>query len=219
MDGIDTDKFVIFQQDDLHIESFPLMKEIRRQGKLCDVTLKVSWWTTGCKTRIFFHLWVIEWVTACGRGGGKHLVHTLTLHENECVIFVTGKHDKITRFFVRDCKLLCMTFHTYRCVHRTRYVIFVLMEVHTRYGQSHGTHHIIWPIFFPFHCFFFFFSGGRSVVLRTSHRFSRNNSILLCDVHAWHGRKSCERDYHERNRSTVSALLLLIWTFLFLWIC
>lgn len=42
MDGIDTDKFVIFQQDDLHIESFPLMKEIRRQGKLCDVTLKVS---------------------------------------------------------------------------------------------------------------------------------------------------------------------------------
>lgn len=48
MDGIDTDKFVIFQQDDLHIESFPLMKEIRRQGKLCDVTLKVStttWWS------------------------------------------------------------------------------------------------------------------------------------------------------------------------------
>lgn len=40
-DGIDSDKFVIFQQDDLHIESFPLMKEIRRQGKLCDVTLKV----------------------------------------------------------------------------------------------------------------------------------------------------------------------------------
>lgn len=43
MDGIDSDKFVIFQQDDLHVESFPLMKEIRRQGKLCDVTLKVSW--------------------------------------------------------------------------------------------------------------------------------------------------------------------------------
>lgn len=42
MDGIDSDKFVIFQQDDLHVESFPLMKEIRRQGKLCDVTLKVS---------------------------------------------------------------------------------------------------------------------------------------------------------------------------------
>lgn len=41
-DGIESEKFVIFQQDDLHIESFPLMKEIRRQGKLCDVTLKVS---------------------------------------------------------------------------------------------------------------------------------------------------------------------------------
>lgn len=39
--GIDTDKYVIFKQDDLHSESFPLMKEIRRQGKLCDVTLKV----------------------------------------------------------------------------------------------------------------------------------------------------------------------------------
>lgn len=41
-DGIESDKFVIFQQDDLHSESFPLMKEIRRQGKLCDVTLKVK---------------------------------------------------------------------------------------------------------------------------------------------------------------------------------
>lgn len=42
MDGIDSEKFVTFQQTDLHVESFPLMKEIRRQGKLCDVTLKVS---------------------------------------------------------------------------------------------------------------------------------------------------------------------------------
>lgn len=41
-DGIDDDKYVIFKQNDLHLESFPLMKEIRRQGKLCDVTLKVS---------------------------------------------------------------------------------------------------------------------------------------------------------------------------------
>lgn len=40
-DGIDSDKVVIFKQDDLHSESFPLMKEIRRQGKLCDVTIKV----------------------------------------------------------------------------------------------------------------------------------------------------------------------------------
>lgn len=41
-DGIESDKIVIFKQDDLHSESFPLMKEIRRQGKLCDVTIKVT---------------------------------------------------------------------------------------------------------------------------------------------------------------------------------
>lgn len=41
-DGIEDDKYVIFKQDDLHLESFPIMKEIRRQGKLCDVTLKVG---------------------------------------------------------------------------------------------------------------------------------------------------------------------------------
>lgn len=41
-DGIDDEKYVIFKQDDLHLDSFPIMKEIRRQGKLCDVTLKVS---------------------------------------------------------------------------------------------------------------------------------------------------------------------------------
>lgn len=40
--GVDDDKYVIFKQDDLFSESFPLMKEIRRQGKLCDVTLKVN---------------------------------------------------------------------------------------------------------------------------------------------------------------------------------
>lgn len=39
--GTDDDKYVLFKQDDLFAESFPLMKEIRRQGKLCDVTLKV----------------------------------------------------------------------------------------------------------------------------------------------------------------------------------
>lgn len=39
--GADDDRYVIFKQDDLFSESFPLMKEIRRQGKLCDVTLKV----------------------------------------------------------------------------------------------------------------------------------------------------------------------------------
>lgn len=40
-DGIDDDKYVIFKQEDSHLDSFPIMKEIRRQGKLCDVTLKV----------------------------------------------------------------------------------------------------------------------------------------------------------------------------------
>lgn len=32
---------VIFQQHDLFSQGFPIMEEIRRQGKLCDVTLKV----------------------------------------------------------------------------------------------------------------------------------------------------------------------------------
>lgn len=41
MAGIDDGKYVIYKQDDLFSESFPVMKEIRRQGKLCDVTLKV----------------------------------------------------------------------------------------------------------------------------------------------------------------------------------
>lgn len=42
LDCAESDKYVIFKQDDLHSESFPIMKEIRRQGKLCDVTLKVN---------------------------------------------------------------------------------------------------------------------------------------------------------------------------------
>lgn len=33
---------VIFQQNDLFSQGFPIMEEIRRQGKLCDVTLKVA---------------------------------------------------------------------------------------------------------------------------------------------------------------------------------
>jgi hypothetical protein len=32
---------VTFQQSDLFSMGFPIMEEIRRQGKLCDVTLKV----------------------------------------------------------------------------------------------------------------------------------------------------------------------------------
>ncbi|KAI9579963.1 kelch-like protein 18 [Glossina fuscipes] len=38
----DEQKFVIYKYDDLFSESFPLMKEIRRLGKLTDVTLKVE---------------------------------------------------------------------------------------------------------------------------------------------------------------------------------
>lgn len=38
----ENDECVIFQQNDLFSQGFPLMEEIRRQGKLCDVTLKVS---------------------------------------------------------------------------------------------------------------------------------------------------------------------------------
>lgn len=38
----DESSYELFKQDTLFAESFPLMKEIRRQGKLCDVTLKVS---------------------------------------------------------------------------------------------------------------------------------------------------------------------------------
>ncbi|XP_055852727.1 kelch-like protein 18 [Episyrphus balteatus] len=40
--GKDDEKFAIFKHDGLLSESLPLMREIRRQGKLCDVTLKVE---------------------------------------------------------------------------------------------------------------------------------------------------------------------------------
>ena len=33
---------VVFQQADLCSNAFPLMEEIRKQGKLCDVTIKVD---------------------------------------------------------------------------------------------------------------------------------------------------------------------------------
>uniref|UniRef100_A0A1L8DM91 Kelch-like protein diablo n=1 Tax=Nyssomyia neivai TaxID=330878 RepID=A0A1L8DM91_9DIPT len=36
------ERYVLYKQEDLFSESFPLMREIRRQGKLCDVTLKVE---------------------------------------------------------------------------------------------------------------------------------------------------------------------------------
>lgn len=38
----EAEECVIFQQLDLFSCGFPIMEEIRRQGKLCDVTLKVS---------------------------------------------------------------------------------------------------------------------------------------------------------------------------------
>ncbi|XP_043268337.1 kelch-like protein 18 isoform X2 [Venturia canescens] len=38
----ENDKQFVFQQDDLFSQGFPLFEEIRRQGKLCDVTLKVD---------------------------------------------------------------------------------------------------------------------------------------------------------------------------------
>lgn len=56
----DDDKYVIFKQDDLFAESFPVMKEIRRQGKLCDVTLKVKMFLVFC-------------FAVCGPNVGHHL--------------------------------------------------------------------------------------------------------------------------------------------------
>lgn len=37
----DTNDCVMFQQTELFPAAFPVMEEIRRQGKLCDVVLKV----------------------------------------------------------------------------------------------------------------------------------------------------------------------------------
>lgn len=44
MDSIESgdEDYHIFKQDDLFSEALPIMKEIRRQGKLCDVKLNVS---------------------------------------------------------------------------------------------------------------------------------------------------------------------------------
>lgn len=36
------DESLVFQQEDLFPSAFPIMADIRRQGKLCDVVLKVS---------------------------------------------------------------------------------------------------------------------------------------------------------------------------------
>lgn len=38
----EAEECVIFQQLDLFSTGFPVMEEIRRNGKLCDVTLKAS---------------------------------------------------------------------------------------------------------------------------------------------------------------------------------
>lgn len=39
---VETDDFTIFNQDDLPMGGFQVMEDIRRKGKLCDVTLKVG---------------------------------------------------------------------------------------------------------------------------------------------------------------------------------
>ncbi|KAG0720951.1 Kelch-like protein 18 [Chionoecetes opilio] len=39
---VETDDFTIFAQDDLPVGGFQVMEDIRRKGKLCDVTLKVE---------------------------------------------------------------------------------------------------------------------------------------------------------------------------------
>lgn len=39
---VETDDFTIFNQDDLPVGGFQVMEDIRRKGKLCDVTLKVG---------------------------------------------------------------------------------------------------------------------------------------------------------------------------------
>lgn len=39
---METDDFTIFNQDDLPMGGFQVMEDIRRKGKLCDVTLKVG---------------------------------------------------------------------------------------------------------------------------------------------------------------------------------
>lgn len=46
MDGPESlsidDGYVLFRQEDLFSDNLPVMREIRRQGKLCDVTIKVE---------------------------------------------------------------------------------------------------------------------------------------------------------------------------------
>ena len=37
----DNEKQIVYQQNDLFSQGYPVFEEIRRQGKLCDVTLKV----------------------------------------------------------------------------------------------------------------------------------------------------------------------------------
>lgn len=43
MESDDEERIVYQQQNDLFAHGFSIMEEIRRQGKLCDVTLKVGW--------------------------------------------------------------------------------------------------------------------------------------------------------------------------------
>lgn len=160
------------------------------------------WWKRfdGRENCVMSHLrWVLTaslWLIDCvWRGRAVSIWYTgtqFTSHENECVIFVTAKHDKSQRFFVCDFKLLCINFHACHCVHPTlcnsRFGNGVCKKAVIFWYSSHDLakfSHLLCLVFISFSL------GGRSIILRTSHCFGRNHSVLLCDVHAWHGRKSC----------------------------
>jgi len=56
---INNEESIIFEQSDLFSVCFPIMEEIRRQGKLCDVTLEVRSISKCCtfpKTLIIMNL-------------------------------------------------------------------------------------------------------------------------------------------------------------------
>ena len=41
LDNVDHEDFVIYSQEEFTLEAFQIMEELRHDGKLCDVTLKV----------------------------------------------------------------------------------------------------------------------------------------------------------------------------------
>lgn len=67
---INNEESIIFEQSDLFSVGFPIMEEIRRQGKLCDVTLEVrsiSKCITFRKTLIIMNLGKIFLRCECNR--------------------------------------------------------------------------------------------------------------------------------------------------------